>query len=292
LRILVTGAGGFIGSHLVRAIGDAGHEVVAWMGRNAKVGTLAAADKKNIVAVWGDLGKEISVPMPVDAIVHAAATSWAPGVSVADMASDNVGTTKNLVNFAVRNGIGKFILLSSLSVLGDITTRSVNSETPINNPDPYGTTKLLAEMLVAEHNDTFASLAIRLPGVIGPNSVRNWLTTVMNAARCGGRFSYFNPDAPFNNAVHVNDLATFVCELLTRQWQGHVAIAVGARDTMPIRDVINEVFSAFGDPGLLDLIDPLKPAFVIDSSHARSNFGYAPMGISDMISRFIAENQS
>src|SRR5207248_1320682 len=90
----------------------------------------------------------------------------------------------------------------------------VDETTPITDPDIYGLTKLIGEKLVGDPTATFRSIAIRLPGVVGPGSVRNWLTNVVAAAKEGREIDIYNPTASFNNAIHVADLARFVANLL------------------------------------------------------------------------------
>src|SRR5262245_24162252 len=141
MHILVTGAGGFCGSHLVPALLGRGHRVTAVVGRTR--GRLDPALDRNpgLTLIAGDLCGALPLPAPMDVVVHAAARSPAPGVSDTDMTRDNVAATARLIAYAQEAKARTFIYLSSLSIYGEIAGPVVDEGTPIVNPDVYGQTK-------------------------------------------------------------------------------------------------------------------------------------------------------
>ena len=290
MHVLLTGAGGFNGRRLVDALLADGHVVSALVGREQRGSVLAA--RPNLEFLWGDLAESAVLPPRVDAVVHAAARSWEPGVTTESMVRDNASATARLAAYAAGAGTRAVVYFSSVSVHGRISAPEVDENTPIVDPDVYGMTKLLGESLLAERAGDFASLAIRLPGVLGRGSVRNWLTRVVDAAKNRRPVSYFNPDAPFNNAVHVDDLAAFVVGVLKREWQGADAVCLGAAKAVPLRRVVESVYGAFGDPGLARIVPPVKTAFTISSAKAAARYGYRPADTADILARFVAENRS
>src|SRR5262249_564565 len=143
------------------------------------------------------------------------------GVAAADMVRDNACATARLLAYAKAAGAGTFIYFSTLSIYGEIPGPVVNEKTPIVNPDVYGMTKYLGEMMLRELPAPARSMSIRLPGVLGRNSVRNWLTGMLAAAKEGRDVSCYNPQATYNNAAHIDDLGRFVEHLLNDQsWTG------------------------------------------------------------------------
>src|SRR5262245_24274408 len=119
LRVLVTGASGFTGAEVTRALLGRGAQVIACVGSG--VGRLAGAEAlPGLRVIQGDLAGDLALPSQVDAVVHAAARSPAPGVSVDDMVRDNVFATRKLVEHAKSCGVRAFVYLSSLSVCGSI----------------------------------------------------------------------------------------------------------------------------------------------------------------------------
>src|SRR5207247_6321073 len=118
----------------------------------------------------GDLGGIRTLQGPFDAVVHTAATSPADGVSAARMARDNVDATLALLDIAEEWQCRAFVLFSSLSVSGKVAGPVLDEPSPIVNPDAYGATKRIGEILLAERAANLPGLALRLPGVIGPGA--------------------------------------------------------------------------------------------------------------------------
>jgi len=288
MHVVVTGAAGFSGAHIVRALLGRGHTVTAVI-RSTRPQDLAGA-QGHLAVLSGDLAGEIALPSKADAVVHAAARSPAPGVTDEQMMRDNVRATERLVAYAKRADVRTFVFLSSLSVHGRIEASVVDENTPSLQPDVYGQTKRQCEELIASANRNFRSLAIRLPGVIGRNSVRNWLTGLLATAREGREITVYNPDAKYNNAVHVSDLAAFVPSLLEQTWAGADALPIGAAGETTVIEAARLIAEAFGGRSPIRISGAAKSPFTISSARARERYGYKPMDIHAMLCRFVEEN--
>ena len=113
-----------------------------------------------------------------------------------------------------------FVFFSSISAFGTIRVPVLTEAEPCVNVDAYGLTKLIGEKLLEEAADGLPSLSIRLPAVIGRGSKRNWPSEGLRKFKAGAPLDYFNPDAPFNNAVHERDVAALVGAALERGLSG------------------------------------------------------------------------
>jgi nucleoside-diphosphate-sugar epimerase len=291
MDLLVTGAGGFSGSHLVATLLARGHTITAIVGHSR--GRLDPALQANpaLTVVAGDLTGALPLPSRIDAIVHAAARSPSPGVTDTDMVRDNVVATARLLDYARATGAHTLIYLSSLSIYGDIAGPMVDETTPIVRPDVYGTTKYLGEVMLRDLPPPSRTMSIRLPGVLGRNSVRNWLTNVLAAAKDGREIACYNPQASFNNAIHINDLSRFVQHLMTdSEWTGHRAVTVGAADKTSIRQAVRIIVDTLGSRSAIRIHDEARPSFIISNERAQQ-YGYRPMGIESMLAQFASENR-
>lgn len=290
MHVLVTGAGGFSGAELTAALLACGHRVTAASGSNR--GRLREGTERlgQLSIVMGDLSGDLILPDKIDAVVHTAARSPLPGIKTADLVRDNVQATRNLVLYAKRAGVSRFIYFSSISIYGRIEAPVVDELTPIHDPDAYGLTKRMGEELLAVEPGSFCSLTIRLPGIIGVGSVRNWLTEVLTAAREGREISVFNPEAPFNNAVHIADLVRFTLGMLDREWDGADVVTLGAAGQIAVGDAVQLLVDAFGSRSRIRYETTQKRSFLISSARARDRYGYDPMEISDMLRLFASEN--
>lgn len=295
VHVVVTGAGGLCGRHVTAHLLRAGWRVTAVAGRTARgdarpfPAAFPAAFPAGVDVLYGDLAGGFAFPPSFDAVVHAAARLPDPGVGVADLEHGNAAATRRVVEAAEAAGAGTVLYLSSLSVYGRIIGDVVDEQTSIDAPEPYGAGKLAGERLVRAGG--FRSLALRLPGVIGPHSARNWLSRVMAAARIGEAVTVVNPDTPFNNAVHVDDLAAFIVHLLATRWSGADAVTLGAAGMTTALGAARALVEGFGSRSRILVGDaPDAPRFTVSSQRATASYGYAPMEIGAMLERFVVEN--
>lgn len=166
--VLVTGASGFLGGHVVRELRAHGHEVFV-TGRNEDVLSELADAPHRIVA---DLSALPAKRLPVDAIIHCAALST-PWGRWRDFRQANVEGTAAVAAFAQRNGVRRVVHVSSPSVYAaaedrlDIREDDVDQENRLNG---YIRSKLAAERLLqqARKDGVIDELVIIRPrGLIG-----------------------------------------------------------------------------------------------------------------------------
>jgi UDP-glucose 4-epimerase len=152
--VLVTGGAGYIGSHAVLALRDAGRRV-------AVIDTLATgfrwAVPDDVPFYHGDVATpelidRIAAEQGVGAIMHFAGSLLVPEsvTKPLDYYRNNVVASRSLIESAVRNGIGHFIFSSTAAVYGAPEVVPVSEEArkvPIN---PYGNSKLMTETMLAD----------------------------------------------------------------------------------------------------------------------------------------------
>lgn len=179
MRILVTGAAGFIGSHLCEKLASLHYEVVGIDNFNnyydVKLKELNASDLEKVgVKIYRlDLNDDLKsvFETPFDYIYHLAAQ---PGISsdtsLNDYVTNNIFATQNLLESVLKYNadLKLFVNISTSSVYGSVAT--VDEEVTPKPISFYGTTKLAAEQLVLglERTNKLKACSIRLYSVYGP----------------------------------------------------------------------------------------------------------------------------
>jgi nucleoside-diphosphate-sugar epimerase len=169
MRALVTGATGFIGSHLVEELLKRGYLVTCLL---RKASSLKWIEGLDVSIKYGDCldGESLlEAVRDVDFVFHLAGLTKAARKE--DFFSVNAGGTENLLKALLANnpGVRRFLHLSSLAAVGPSANgRPVDEETSPRPVSSYGKSKLQAEAVVARYKGAIATTVIRPPAVYGP----------------------------------------------------------------------------------------------------------------------------
>ena len=152
-RILVTGGAGYIGSHVVKQLGDAGHAVTVL--DNLSTGRREAVLSGELVV--GDLGDSALLDTVLgqgqfDAVMHFAGSIVVPE-SVTDPLkyyANNTANTLHLLGACVRHGVNRFIFSSTAAVYGMADKALVSEDDPLAPINPYGASKMMSERMIAD----------------------------------------------------------------------------------------------------------------------------------------------
>lgn len=214
MRILVTGAFGYIGLATVRGLVAAGHDVVAF-GREARAAAARAAIPEGVDVVIGTLPADVSRLFTrgrYDAVVHLAG-GGGPKKAEADPVAavrDNVDATTVLVEAARAAGVTRLLFASTIAVYGTHRAPSgpYREEDAALADDLYGAVKLSAERVWTALG---GGVALRLANVYGAGAgvdvgVSGAVERFARAAATGGEISVFGTGAQRIDYVHIDDV--------------------------------------------------------------------------------------
>jgi UDP-glucose 4-epimerase len=154
MTVLVTGGAGYIGSHMVHALADAGERVIVLDNLSTGFDWALPSDVPLVIGETGNqpLVEGMIAQHGVDAIIHFAAS-----IVVPDSVSDPLGYYRNntvnsraLMESAVKSGVRLFIFSSTAAVYGDPAKVPVSEDAPTLPVSPYGSSKLMTEIMLRD----------------------------------------------------------------------------------------------------------------------------------------------
>lgn len=288
MRVLVTGAGGYVGDSIARALAASGFDVLGHHRRTPPI-----YQGGEIEPIVGDLSEDVPDYPRVDAVIHAAAhTHLESDGSAALYVRDNIVATRNLLAWARQVGVRRFLHLSTLSVYGEITAPVLREETPFTAPGLYGQTKYLAERLVLESGPAFAGgcLNVRLPGIVGPGYRAPWLGRVLTDLLEGIPVHAFNPSKPFNNVCHIAELARFCRFCLEREAALAGTVNLAASAPADIGTVLETMRRACGSGSAVAFDREERPGFCISTAMQEKAVGFVAEPTLSQVRRYAREN--
>jgi len=287
-KILVTGLG-FIGSYLVENLLQK-HSIIG-MGRNAK-SNIKNTSNNQLNILSHDLVKPLPDIGPIDVVVHTAAShpNSKPIKSDQEFKNSNVDATLQVAEYAKKVGAKAFIYLSSISIYGTIGDQILNEFTQINNPTPYGATKLEGEEVLKNFQNAFPIVCIRLPGIVGPKSQNIWIQRMLTHALKGEEIVIYNPESLFNNIVHLSDIERFVSHVIDAEILGFEVVNMGASVPMKLRQVIDLLLKETGSHSKVTVDASPNPSFHIDIGKLQRVYQFSPITTKESVVRHVKEN--
>jgi dihydroflavonol-4-reductase len=175
VRVLVTGATGFTGSHLARALAARGDEVRALVRNPARVA--ADVPAAGVSLVRGDLRDRAALAdavAGVEVVYHIAAIYRQAGLASDVYRAVNATAVREIVETAARGGVRRVVHCSTVGVHGDVEHPPANEDAPLRPGDIYQETKLEGERLAREAGERLGMdvTIVRPTGIYGPGDRR------------------------------------------------------------------------------------------------------------------------
>jgi UDP-glucose 4-epimerase len=230
MRVFVTGGAGYIGSHVVKALGEQGHDILVY-------DNLSTGNEWALLAgrlVQGDLADQAALGRALGAFAPDAVMHFAASIEVAESVGsplkyyrNNTVHALNLLEAVRAAGVRNFIFSSTAAVYGSPEEGSVTEESPLAPINPYGASKMMSERLLADlaaADGNFRCVILRYFNVAGADAqgrigqaYRNATHLITRALKtANGEYDvlrifgtdYPTPDGTcIRDYIHVDDLA-------------------------------------------------------------------------------------
>jgi NAD dependent epimerase/dehydratase len=295
-KVLVTGAGGFIGSHLTEELVKQGEDVRTFVRYNSRDerGLLEEIPKeirKQIEVIPGDLKDPDGVKKAVKGcskIFHLGALIAIPYsyVHPFDFVQTNVIGTANLLNACLEESpLEKIIHASTSEVYGTAQYIPINEKHPLQAQSPYAASKIAADKLVESYYLSFdlPVTTIRPFNTFGPRqSLRAIIPTILSQALSGKKI-YLGNIKPRRDFLFVKDTVRGFIELEKCNEGVGKVVNIGTGMDISIEELVEQVLRLMGKQGEIEVEDRrIRPKqsevmqLLSDTRLAQSLFSWAP----------------
>lgn len=306
--ILVTGAAGFIGSHAAQALIHRGYRVVgvdnfcdfydrSWKEMNLKsIAPLGHIDVEELDIIDGEkIDRLIAKTKPV-AILHLAAMAGVrPSIErPAYYCRVNVEGTTNLLQSAVKHGVGKFLFASSSSVYGNASRVPFSEEDPVEEPiSPYAATKRAGELIAYTYWNLYKLpiFCLRFFTVYGPRQRPDLAIHKFTRLISEGKpIPVFGDGSTSRDYTFVEDTVTGILSSLDRCDRFRI-YNLGGSEPVTLGALISGLEKAIGERAIIDR-RPAQPGDVertcADLTRATAELGYKPkVNLEEGLRRFV-----
>lgn len=245
MKVLVTGATGFIGSHLTQNLINRGYEVKILVRSSSDTSFLKSLE---LEIIEGDIQDEDSLEKAMkdtSLIYHCVAQRTQPKTPKQAYYSVNVEGGKNLAEVALSNGIERLVFLGTVGVYGKEKQLPTDENTPSQPNTYYRTTKLISEQsfLKTYREKGLPVVIARLSGVCGVGST-TWLGLVKAIAR--GNFRLIGPGDNYYHLGHISDIikGLMLCGK-TPNIEGNV-YNLGGKEPIKLIDLVQIIADTLG----------------------------------------------
>jgi nucleoside-diphosphate-sugar epimerase len=235
MKLLITGASGFVGGALWRAARGKGHEVCA-TGRRALF---------DAVYFSCDLSRGLEKDFQPDVVVHAAARS-SPWGSPREFAEQNVDATRHVVDFCERHGRPLLVHVSTTAVMyADEHQFGLDEQTPLpaRPINRYAATKRVAEKIVEGYTGPWC--IVRPRAVFGPGDTVLF-PRILRAARAGRLPLIESEQTVRGDLIYIDTLVDYLLRIAERRTEGLYLLT--NNQPVPILEFLGDVLQQLGVP--------------------------------------------
>ena len=256
-KVLVTGAAGFIGSHLAEGLVESGASVRAFVHYNSS-GSRGWLDssphRRSIEFVHGDLRDQGSVERAVegcDTVFHLGALIGIPYSYEAPEAyvQTNVVGTLNVLKASLRSGVGRLLNTSTNEVYGTAIFAPITEEHPLQGQSPYSASKIGADKLVESFHKSFDldAVTVRPFNTFGPRqSARAVIPTIISQMLAGKRSIRLGSTTPRRDLNYVANTVDAFIKAATAEGIAGETIHFGSSRDVSIGDLFGIIRDLIG----------------------------------------------
>ena len=300
INILVTGAAGFIGSHLCKELTLKKYNVFGLSPSNNFQDIKPLLKQKKIHLLRGDIRnlnflKRIIKKHQIKIIFHLAAALPHDDDDIKDpflLFEVNARGTLNLLNAAHLNGVEKFIYVSSSSVYSEPSEYLPVDENHLTRPSTiYGVSKLAGELCCNAYAKEMKITVLRYCGAFGVGQDKHYATyRFISQALKNEPITIYGDGTQSSDFTYIGDIVQGTILAMRKNKSGIYNISSGKETS--IRDLAKKIIKITGSQSKIILTNkntnrPFR--FFLDIKRAKKILGYSPLSLDKGLSRYISE---
>jgi nucleoside-diphosphate-sugar epimerase len=246
MKVLITGAGGFIGSHLVDSQLEQGHDVRA-VDLHLDLLQHQSANP-HLEAIRGDITDESLLKRlveGVEVVYHLASAHLDVSLSDEHYRRVNIGATLSLLEAARQAGVKRFVHCSSVGVIGDVENPPADETTDCHPTNIYERTKLEGEReaLAYSRRTGFSVVVMRPAWVYGPRCPR---TAKLMRTISKGRFFFFGNGQNMRHPVYIDDAVKGLELCASAEGVNGEVFIIAGENAVPVAELVRVMSKELG----------------------------------------------
>lgn len=275
LRVVVTGAAGFVGQALVKRLSRQSDVEVVAVSRQPPQASLGVIP---VLADLGNAGWCDVLPAQADVAVHLAQSqlygSFPDGAP--DMVKINVDATAEFLDWSRRSGVRRFVLASTANVYRP-SLQPLSEDMPSEPEGFYASSKLSAELLARAYRGILQVVVARLFTVYGPGQRRGLFRTLINSVEGGVPVTIAGTGGLCLSPIYVDDCADALTRLIVApQAANETVVNIAGAETTDIRSIARVIGKLSGRQVQFQQKDGPDTAFIADTRRLQSLLGWLP----------------
>ena len=320
MQVFLTGADGFIGSHLTETLVSRGVSVRAFVQYNSAnswgwLDHFANQTPQNLEIVSGDIQDPHAVKSAMVGCTHVAHLAALVAIPYSYMAptsyiNTNVKGTLNVLQAALDIGIERFVHTSTSEVYGSAQYVPMDEAHPLVGQSPYSASKIAADQMVNAFNSSFGlpTLILRPFNTFGPRqSARAVIPTVITQIAFGDGNVKLGALHPTRDFTYISDTVEGFCKALACSDVIGETINLGTKSEIVIKQIVHSVAKIMGKEVNIVTDDQRKrpeksevDRLLSDNSKAKDLIGWSPLytdldgferGLEQTIDWFVNQNK-
>lgn len=303
MKIWLTGAAGFVGSHLAKALVEEGHEVVgivrSFGSARAKRLLKDFTGQPNARLIEVDLEDTVSLAQhfheePIDLLIHCASQQPRREINFDAYFRGNVLLLNHLLDQMKEGRTRMIIAFSTVVVYGNTLLKSLSEENSENPSNEYGLSKWMGDQVLQYRTQEagWNCVTLRMPSLFGPDQEGGLVDAYYRSVLRGEKIEIYSEGKLYRNLLHIDDVVR-VCQLVIQKIEtlkGYHLFLLGSRNSLTMEQIAHYMIKRMHSGSSIKLVSrraPVEAHWNLSLNKTAKQLNFHPMTIEEGIDRYL-----